>query len=303
MSTNAQTLTRIAKASIGVGVAVFALKATAWWLTGSVALFSDALESTVNVVTAVAAYAAVRISFRPPDDARPYGYHKAEYLSAVLVGSMVLLAAASIARAAWEGFMAPAPIQQGGLGLAVNGAATVLNAGWCAVLLWAGRTYHSPALAADGHHVLTDVASSVGVLAGVGLAMGVGWWWLDPALAACVAIGVLVAGWKLMKESVGGLMDTAVPPATRAVIDTAIRTHAKGAIEAHDIRTRHAGRATFIEFHLIVSSTMSVAEAHTICDDIEHALHAAIPYSRVTIHIEPEHKAKHTGLQLSPNAP
>jgi cation diffusion facilitator family transporter len=298
MANAARTLTRIAQASIGVGLAVLALKTAAWAITGSIAFYSDALESTVNVVTAIAAYAAVRISNRPADDARPYGYHKAEYLSAVLVGTMIILAAANIAQAAWGGFHAPQPITNKGWGLALNGCATAMNLGWCVVLLKAGRTHRSPALTADGHHLAADVVSSLGVVAGVALAITTGWWWLDPALAVGVAIGIVLAGWNLLRENVNGLMDAAVPKATLATIHRIIRENATEAIEAHDIRTRQAGRATFVEFHLIVSGRMSVAKAHGICDAIEHALHTSIPHSRVTIHIEPEEKAKNSGLKL-----
>ena len=172
----------------------------------------------------------------------------------------------------------------------------MINAIWSWVLIRQGRRLSSPALLADGRHLSTDVMSSVGVLAGVALAALSGWALLDPALAAAVALYILWSGWGLMKDSVGGLMDEAVPPETLARIRGIISANADGVIEAHDVRTRRAGRMNFIDFHLVVPSSMSVAVAHDICDRLERAIKAEFPDALISIHVEPDNKAKHSGI-------
>ena len=279
-----------------VGVLVLGIKTLAWWVTGSVALLSDALESIVNVATAVAALVAVRIADIPPDAEHPYGHHKAELFSAVLEGVLIILAALFILREAWGAYIEPRAITAPWQGLAINLAASGLNGIWAFVLIRQGRAARSPALTADGQHLLTDIVSSLGVAIGIAAATLTGWLWLDPALAAFVALNILWSGYRVILSSVGGLMDKAVPDADMSVLREIIAEHAEGAIEAHDLRTRHAGRATFVEFHLIVPGEMSVLDAHAICDRVETALKAAIPDCTVTIHVEPEHKAKHNGI-------
>lgn len=286
----------IAATSILIGLIVLGLKFLAWWLTGSIALYSDALESIVNVVTAIAALIAVRLAQRPADASLPYGYHKAEYFSAVLVGVMIIVAAILILREAVFGFLAPelpdAPVQ----GLAVSAVATIINVIWAAVLIREGRKARSPAIAADGRHLMTDVVSTAGVLLGLGLVYLTGWAQLDAVLAALVAINILWSGWGVIRESVGGLMDVAVPTETQKGIREVIATNAEGALEAHDIRTRQAGRMTFIDFHLVVPGSMSVDAAHLICDRIEAKLRESVEDVQITIHVEPEEKAKHAGI-------
>ena len=287
---------KIALGSIIVGLIVLGLKTFAWWLTGSVALMSDAMESIVNVATAVAALIAIRIAARPADRDHPYGHHKAEFFSAVLEGVMIIVAALLILREAWHGFLAPRMLEAPLEGLLVNGSASVLNALWCWVLISRGRRLRSPALVADGHHLLSDVISSGGVVLGVALAVVTGWAVLDPALAALVAVNILWSGWKVMTSSLSGLMDEAVADDTLAGIRATISDNATGAIEAHDLRTRHAGPRTFIDFHLVVDGQTTVDAAHDICDRIEQALKSRVPGSMITIHVEPEHKAKHSGV-------
>jgi cation diffusion facilitator family transporter len=288
--------TRIAAVSIVVGVIVLALKAVAWWLTGSVALYSDAAESVVNIATAIAALIAIRYSALPPDANHPYGHQKAEYFSVVLEGVLVIIAAIVIAREAWVTFLNPRAIEQPALGLAINVVASLVNGAWCWVLLREGRRRHSPALVADGKHLLTDVNTSVGVVVGVILTVATGKLKLDPRLAAAVALNILWQGWRLVRVSIGGLMDEALPADTLARIRTIIKANADGALEAHDLRTRAAGRMTFIEFHLVVPGTMPVSESHDICDRIERALRAEVSDATITIHVEPEAKAKHSGV-------
>lgn len=286
----------VAAASVLIGILVLGLKTLAWWVTGSVALLSDALESIINVAASAAALIALNVSARPADSNHQYGHHKAEYLSAVLEGVLVVVAALTIMREAYSGLLDPQLPDQPVKGMLLNGAATVINAVWCMVLLRVGRAYRSPALVADGKHVLTDVVTSVGVLAGFILVPVTGWPQLDPLIAGLVALNVLWTGWGLMKESVGGLMDEAASPNVVARIRELVSIHAAGALEAHDLRTRHAGRMTFVEFHLVVPGSMTVAAAHDICDRIEHAFEQDMDDTVITIHVEPEGEAKHSGV-------
>jgi cation diffusion facilitator family transporter len=290
------TIIKLAIGSIVVGVTVLALKALAYGMTGSIALYSDALESTVNVATAIAALLAVRYSARPADAGHPYGHTKAEYFSAVLEGVMIVVAAIMIMREAYLGFLAPKVLEAPLHGLLVNGLASVINGAWCWMLLREGRRQRSPALEADGRHLLADVLSSVGVTLGVLLAIVTGWAVLDPLLAAAVGLNILWSGWQVTKDSIGALLDEAVPEDTLSRIRGIISSEAEGAIEAHDLRTRQAGRMTFIDFHLVVSGQMPVSDAHDICDRIERALKAEVGQALVTIHVEPENKAKHAGI-------
>ncbi len=287
---------RVALASIFVGLAVLALKYLAYRWTGSVALYSDALESIVNVASAVAACLAVWFAAKPADSNHPYGHHKAEYMAAVLVGVLIVLAALSIAHEAWKNYLDPGPVDFTPEGLGVNLLATVLNGVWALVLVRIGRGHRSMALVADGKHLFTDVVSSIGVLGGVVLVMLTGIRELDSILAGLVALNILWSGWGLMKESLGGLMDEAGAPSLQERIRDVISSAGEGAIEAHDLRTRSAGHVIFVDFHLVVPGDMTVDRAHEICDRVEEAISRDIPGSRTTIHVEPEHKAKHTGI-------
>jgi len=286
----------LAIGSIAVGIAVLALKYLAYHLTGSVALLSDAIESIVNVATAIAALLAIRIAMQPADANHPYGHHKAEYISAVIEGVLIVIAAIVILREAWHAYQSPRMIDAPWLGLAVNGAASLINAVWCWVLISQGRRHKSPALVADGRHLLTDVVSSFGVLAGIALAVATGLTILDPLLAGLVALNILWSGWRLMKESVGGLLDEALPNEELSRVRAIIAANAEGAIEAHDLRTRQAGRMTFVDFHLVVKGAMSVTEAHDICDRLERAIKAEVQDALISIHVEPDDKAKHSGI-------
>ena len=287
---------RIAIASILIGALVLGIKTLAWWLTGSVALLADALESTVNVATAIAAFIAIRIAARPADASHPYGHHKAEFFSAVLEGVMIIVAALLILREAYLGFLSPRAMDFPIEGVLVNGAATVINAVWAWVLISRGRAARSPALVADGRHLFTDVVTSAGVALGVLLAVVTGWWILDPLMAAVVAVNILWSGFRVVRESLSGLMDEAVSQDTLNLVRDIIAKEAGGAVEAHDLRTRHAGQATFIDFHLIVPGETTVFDAHEICDRVEAALREAVEGAKITIHVEPEHKQKHSGI-------
>lgn len=287
---------RIALGSVLVACIVLGLKFLAWYMTGSVALYSDALESIINVAAALGAFVALRVAARPADANHPYGHTKAEYFSAVAEGVLIVLAAIAILRAAIPAVQNPTEIAASYEGLAVNLGASVLNALWATVLVRQGRLLRSPALSADGRHVMSDVVSSVGVLIGVLAARLTGWYVLDPLLAILVALNILWSGWQLVRDSVGGLMDAAVDKGTEGRIRALLSEHGEGALEVHDLRTRHAGQLTFIEFHMVVPGEMTVEAAHAICDRLEDALRAEMPDVSVTIHVEPQEKAKHHGV-------
>jgi cation diffusion facilitator family transporter len=289
---------KLAIGSIVVGALVLALKTLAWWMTGSVALLSDALESTVNLAAAFAALVAIQVAARPADDNHPFGHHKAEFFSAVLEGVLIIVAAVFIFKEAYAGFFSPRVMEMPFEGLAVNAVATAINGGWAFVLIRQGRLRKSPALVADGRHLWADVVTSGGVAVGVLLAIITGWWVLDPIMAALVAVNVLWSGFRLVRESLSGLMDEAVSDDILSTIRTIISTEANGAVQAHDLKTRHAGSAVFIEFHLVVPGDTTVFDAHEICDRIEAALKGAISGARISIHVEPEHKEKLNGIMV-----
>jgi cation diffusion facilitator family transporter len=283
---------QLAAGSIAIGFFVMALKFVAWLLTGSVALYSDALESIVNVVAASAALWAISVSHKPADLDHQHGHHKAEYFSAVLEGVLIVIAALLILMEVWRKWEAPSTLEEPWLGLAINGGAAVINGVWAAVLIRRGTDARSPALIADGHHIMTDVVTSIGVIAGLIAAVLTGLKFLDPLLAALVALNILYQGWKVITGSLSGLMDVAVDVHENMRIRDIISHHSAGALEVHDLKTRIAGRATFIEFHMVVDAGMTVGQAHVICDRIEDALRAEIPSVRVIIHVEPEEEAK-----------
>ena len=250
---------KLAIGSIFVGTVVFVLKYAAYYITGSIALYSDALESIINMVTAVTAFLAVRLSATPADANHPYGHHKVEYFSAVLEGVLIIVAALAILREASFAFMAPKAIDAPLPGLAINALAGAINAVWAWLLISRGRRMRSPALVADGRHLLTDVFTSVGVIVGLLFVPLTGWAWLDSALAALVAVNILWSGWGLMKESIGGLMDEALPEATLARVREIIAINAagrhRGARSAHapcgpdDLHRFPSGRAGWHERH------------------------------------------------------
>lgn len=289
---------KAALVSAGIGVLVMGLKFGAYWLTGSLALYSDALESIINVVAAVFALVALRVAARPADDDHPYGHHKAEYFSAVIEGALIIVAAILILRESFHGLLAPKPLDAPLLGLAVNGVATAINGAWAIALMARGRAWRSPALVADARHVMADVVTSGGVLAGVALVTATGLAILDPLIAGLVALNILWSGWGMVRESVSGLMDRAAPPDMVAKIRELISLHSVGALEAHDVRTRHAGQATFIDFHLVVPGSMTVQDSHAICDRLEEAIEGAIEGSVVVIHVEPAEHAKGRGVPV-----
>lgn len=289
---------RIATATIGVALLVLGIKYYAYHVTGSVALYSDALESIVNVVAGIIAFWAVSVSFTPADSDHPFGHTKAEYFSAVVEGALIIVAALLILREAWNAFESPRTLEAPMVGIAINGVATVINLVWAQFLIRAGRARRSPALAADGRHIMADVVTSIGVLAGLGVASVTGWALLDPIMAALVAVNILREGWHVVTASLSGLMDQAMEPADEEQVRSLISVHGEGALEVHDLKTRIAGRALFIEFHMVVPEAMTVGDAHEICDRIEDALQDKFDNAHVQIHVEPEGEIKQTGVPV-----
>jgi cation diffusion facilitator family transporter len=289
---------RIAIGSIGIGCLVLALKGAAWRVTGSVALYSDALESTLHVATGLLVLMALRLAARPADANHPFGHSKAEFFAAVIEGVLIVVAALSIFDQAWMAWLQPRKLDMPAQGIALNALATLLNGGWALVLLRAGRSQRSPALHADGRHLLADVVTSVAIATGVVLAVLTGYLPLDPLIAAAAGVYVLWSGMRMISSSVGGLMDAAPEPAVLDRIRNLVADNATGALEAHDLRTRQAGRLTFLDFHLVVPADMTVAESHAICDRIEEALRGEMPHMAVTIHVEPPDKAKQHGVPV-----
>ncbi|WP_308720164.1 cation diffusion facilitator family transporter [Komagataeibacter xylinus] len=291
---------RAAWCSVVVSLIALGMKYAAWRVTDSIALYSDAIETIINVVSAVAGLWALRVASLPPDHNHTYGHYKAEYLSAVAEGVLVVITAITIAHEAWIGFQHMHAPQDSWRGIALNGGAGVLNLVWGLFLLRLGRARHSPALVASGHHVLSDVWTSAVLITGFVLIPLTGFLWLDPLLAALIAVNVLRTGWEMMRTSIAGLMDEAPNSETLGEIRSIISHTATGAMEAHDIRARIVGAMTFIEFHLVVPGAMSVEEAHHICDRVEDGLRAGLGDALINIHVEPERKAKHTGVLVLP---
>ncbi|HBF29562.1 MAG TPA: cation transporter [Rhizobium sp.] len=278
---------------IPLSVGVLGLKLLAWWVTGSVALLSDGMESIVNVVAACIAYFVIGYAQKPADDDHPYGHHKAEYISAVIEGVLIVVAAILIMKEAIAALEAPAMLDAPALGLAINFFAGVVNAAWASILIRVGKRHRSPALTADGQHIMSDVVTSSGVLVGLVLVVISGYAILDPVMAILVACNIIYQGYKVITHSVDGLMDKAVEPNEEAAIKKAIADNARGSLGAHYLRTRRAGAATFVGFDLVVPAGMTVSEAHDICDRLEAAVKAVQPGARVTIHVEPESEEAH----------
>jgi cation diffusion facilitator family transporter len=283
----------IGTASIAIGVLVLGVKFAAAGVSHSAALYSDALETVVNVAASGLALYALIAARKPADREHNYGHTKIELLSAVAEGALILIAAMLIVQRAIATLPHPLPIQAPALGLGLNAAGGAINALWACVLRGTARRYRSPAMAADSQHLFTDALTTIGILAGLGAAVVFHAPILDPLIALAIALQIAITGGRTVLRSVSGLLDEAPPQAIVARVRDLVRTHAEGALEAHDLRMRQAGPATFLEFHLVVPGAMTVAAAHDICDRIEAALKGELDGATVTIHVEPEGKAKH----------
>ena len=282
-----ESLARYAWLSIAAALATILLKGLAWWLTGSVGLLSDALESFVNLAGAIVTLLMLGVAALPEDDNHAFGHTKAEYFASGFEGVLILLAAAAIAVAATDRLIHPQPLQQVGAGLAVSVVASLINFGVARVLLRAGRRYHSIALEADAHHLMTDVWTSAGVLVGVAAVAATGWQWLDPLLALAVAANIVWTGWKLLHRSAEGLMDAALPAEQHQVVVQVLERHRGDGLDYHALRTRQAGARQFVSVHVLVPGAWTVARGHDLAERIEVEIRDLLPRATVTTHIEP----------------
>jgi cation diffusion facilitator family transporter len=281
-------LTRFAWLSIGAAVLTIALKATAYWLTGSIGLLSDALESLVNLVAAIMALSMLTVAARPADEIHAFGYSKAEYFSSGLEGALILLAAATITWTALPRLFAPQPLEQLGIGLTVSVLASAVNFAVARVLMNAGKEYRSITLEADAHHLLTDVWTSAGVVLGVGAVALTGWLHLDPIIALIVAANILRTGWQLLNRSIRGLLDAALPTEEQDAIKKVLDQYESQGIQYHALRTRQAGTRSFISLHVLVPGDWTVQCGHDLLEHLERDIRAAVPGAQLFTHLEPQ---------------
>ena len=282
------TLKKFAWLSVATAIVTIALKVIAWWVTGSVGLLSDAAESVVNLVAAVIALGAVTVSERPADDDHQYGHSKAEDFSAGVEGAMIFVAAAFILVVSVERLINPVPLESLGVGLLISLVAAAINGAVGVALVRAGDRHRSPTLKADGKHLITDVVTSVGVAVGLGLAWITGWNVLDPIVAIGVGLNILFVGYRLVHESGMGLMDATLPEGDNRLIEEVLERHREpGRVDFHELRTRESGKWRFVEFHALVPGEWSVDRGHDLVEKVEQEIHAALPHSHITSHLEP----------------
>ncbi len=281
-------LTRFAWLSIGAALLTILLKAGAYRLTGSVGLLSDAMESGVNLAGALMALAMLTIAARPADEDHAYGHSKAEYFSSGVEGTLILVAAVSIAYAAIQRLIAPQPLEQIGLGLIVSVVAAAVNLGVAVVLLRAGRQYRSVTLEANARHLMTDVWTSAGVLLGLGLVAWTGWLRLDPMIALLVAANIVWSGVGIVRKSVAGLMDVAWPLEEQAQLEAILEPYLQDGVHYHALRTRQSGARRFASVHLLAPGDWSIQRGHDLAEQIEADLQASMPNATLFVHIEPE---------------
>ena len=282
------TLKRYAWLSIAAAVATILLKGVAWWLTGSVGLLSDALESIVNLAAAIMALAMLTLAAEPEDENHPHGHGKAEYFASAFEGFLILVAAASIAYTAAERLMNPQPLEQVGIGLGVSLVASLVNLAVARILLAGGKEHNSITLEADAHHLMTDVWTSVGVVVGIGLVWATNWLWLDPVIALLVALNIVWTGWQLLQRSASGLMDVAIPPEQLTAIEAVLDGYRAQGFEFHALRTRQAGARAFATLHVLVPGAWTVQVGHDWLERIEADIRNAVPRVHVTTHLEPK---------------
>lgn len=280
-------LTRFAWISIGAAITTMGLKTLAYFLTGSVGLLSDALESLVNLAGALMALAMLTIAARPADEDHTYGHSKAEYFSSGVEGTLILIAAVSIIGAAIPRLITPQPLEQVGLGLTVSVGASVINLIAAVILLKAGKRHRSITLEANAHHLMTDVWTSVGVLAGVGLVAVTGWERLDPIVAFIVAGNIIWSGVRIVRESALGLMDTALPTTELEILKKILEPYTQKGVQYHALRTRQSGSRRFASMHILVPDTWTVFDGHQLLEKIEADIRRALPSITVFTHLEP----------------
>jgi cation diffusion facilitator family transporter len=283
---NRASLTRFAWISIAAAVLTIALKTAAYYLTGSVGLLSDAMESLVNLVGGFMALAMLTIAARPADEDHAYGHSKAEYFSSGVEGALILVAALSIAYAAVPRLMHPQQLEQVGVGLAVSVLASLINLAVALLLLRVGITHHSITLEANARHLLTDVWTSVGVLVGVAAVVLTGWLWLDPVVALLVAANIVWTGAHIVWRSISGLMDLALPAEDLATVRRVLDTYRSEEVQFHALLTRQAGARKFVSTHVLVPGAWTVQHGHELLEKIEQDIRAALPNSTVFTHLE-----------------
>lgn len=281
-------LTRFAWLSITAAIVTITLKGVAYLLTGSVGLLSDALESVVNLVAAVIALSALIIAVRPPDREHAFGHTKVEYFSSGIEGGLILLAAASIGWTAFERLLRPQPIHQLGEGLTISILASAVNLGVSLVLSRAAKRFNSITLEADAKHLMTDVWTSVGVVAGVGAVALTGWQRLDPLIAIAVALNIVWSGVQLLRRSAGGLMDIALPENEQQTVLGVLERYRQRGIDFHAFRTRQAGARRFVSLHVLVPGQWSVLQGHQLLEQLEADIRHALPGTNVATHLEPK---------------
>ena len=286
MSEMRASLTRFAWLSIAAAVVTIALKTVAYFITGSVGLFSDAVESVVNLIGGIMALAMLTVAARPADEDHAYGHGKAEYFSSGVEGSLILVAAISIAVAAIMRLVTPKPLQELGIGLAVSVAASVVNLVVALIILRAGRKHNSITLEANARHLLTDVWTSVGVLGGVGAVALTGWQRLDPIVALLVAANIVWTGVGIVRRSIGGLMDKALGLEDVASVRRVLDGYAAGGVQFHALRTRQAGARKFVSVHVLVPGEWTVQRGHELLERIESDIRRALPEAVVFTHLE-----------------
>lgn len=291
-STGSPDLSRYGWLAVATALATIALKAGAWLVTGSVGLLADAAESIVNLVAAVVALIALKIAVKPADANHNFGHTKAEYFSAAVEGVMIFIAAISIGIFAVQRLLVPQPLEAVGVGLVISVVASVLNSAVALLLIRAGRRHHSIALKADGKHLMTDVWTSAGVLAGIVLVWLTGWDWLDPVIAIAVGVNILFAGYALVQESTAGLMDVSLPEEDNERLRAILSSRAGAAVGFHLMRTRVSGTRQFMEFHLLVPDEWSVKQGHDFLEDLSDEIVSEFPRMTVTGHIEPINDAR-----------
>ncbi len=282
-----RSLARYAVLSIVGAVCTIGLKTLAYALTGSVGLLSDALESVVNLAAAILALVVLIIAARPADDEHPFGHAKAEYFASGAEGALILAAAAMILLSAADRLVAPQPLTQPGLGMLVAVLASALNYVIARILLAAGRRHESITLVADAHHLMTDVWTTAGVLAGVAAVALTGWLWLDPVVAIAVGLNIVWTGWRLLRQSVDGLMDTSLPPDELAKIVSVLDAWRDRGLRYHALRTRRAGARRFMSVHILVPGAWTVQQGHDVMEQIERQVCERLPNLSVMTHMEP----------------
>ena len=281
------SLKRYAWLSIAAALATILLKGWAWWITGSVGLLSDALESFVNLAGAMMALAMLTLAAKPADDNHAHGHGKAEYFSSAFEGFFILVAAVAISYTAIERLLNPQPLEAVGIALVISVVASIINLATSRTLMKVGKKYKSITLEADAHHLMTDVWTSVGVIAGVGLVWLTGWLWFDPVIALLVALNILWTGWQLLQRSAAGLMDVSIPEDELQAIDAILDNYRKHGLEFHALRTRQAGTRAFITVHVLVPGAWTIQHGHDWSERIEADIRLVVTHAHITTHLEP----------------